>query len=353
MKLQTKFSILLLFLPVIFLYLLISQCSYRGDSVGQGDKIVVFADSVDWPYYKDALNSVFGEYKQTPVLEREFILDWVPFRNFKHYQKQKNIFILGRLNSDLPVSSNVRDLLNDEVIEGVKSGKYFYIPKPNAWALNQYLLILVANNRDDMVQKIHDLGELMYSNFKNYYYNRLEDEMFARMEQKKLEKYIADHFPFSIRVQHDYFIADENLKENYVWIRRMQPDRSLLIHWLPYPGDENFELTSNWVIEERNRVAKKIYSGDKVVKEETKAFRTEFNDHPALKLEGTWRNDSLVIGGPFRDISFIDKDTNRIYMIDYYVQAIGKRKLPYLDQLYVIAHTFKVRKEPQLKAKGE
>ena len=52
------------------------------------------------------------------------------------------------------------------------------------------------------------------------------------------------------------------------------------------------------------------------------------------------------MGGPFRDITFIDSETNRIYMLDYYVQAIGKRKVPYLDQLDVLIYTFNVQKEP-------
>ena len=36
-------------------------------------------------------------------------------------------------------------------------------------------------------------------------------------------------------------------------------------------------------------------------------------------------------------------------MLDYYVQAIGKRKVPFLDQLNVIVHTF----EPLEQPKGE
>ena len=39
-------------------------------------------------------------------------------------------------------------------------------------------------------------------------------------------------------------------------------------------------------------------------------------------------------------------------MIDYYVQAIGKRKIPYLDQLNVIAYTFRALEKPKV-AEGD
>jgi len=342
MKKRKPFLLLLLF---SFLLGLFWNCSWMGDSIGQDDEIIVFADSLDWPYYQDALNSVFGKQIKMPIPEREFILTWVSFKHFENYQKYKNIFILGRLDSNDPVSENVKVLLNEDVVAGVKEGKYFYIPKQNTWAVNQYLLLLVAQSREDMIQKIHDLGDLIYQDFRRFYYARLKEKMFERMEQKELEKYIAAHFPFTLRIQHDYFIADENLEENYVWIRRLYPDRSILVHWQPVSSD--FQLTSRWVIDERNRLAKKLFEGDVVVEEETRAYSVEFKRWRAVRLEGTWKNDKYVIGGPFRTLAFIDQATGRIYMIDFYVQAVGKRKKPFLDQLDVIVHTFNVQEQPQ------
>ncbi len=331
---------------IAFLLLAVSltgwHCAQVGDSIGEGDQIIVFADSLDWPVYEEPLNAIFGKFVDTPIPEHEFLLTWKPYRELEHYKKYKNIFILGRLNSDEPVSANVKDLLNDEIVAGVKSGKYFYIPKYDPWALNQYLLIMVGTSQDDLVQKIYDLGNLAYENFRHYYFTRLKKEMFKRGEQSKLESYISDHFPFKIRVQHDYFIADDNPAEQYLWLRRFYPDRSILIHWAPAP--DNFELTSRWLIDQRNKLAAKLFEGDVVVEDETKAYSVKFKDWPAIRLEGVWRNDKYMIGGPFRTIGFVDRDHDRVYMLDFYVQAIGKRKKPYLDQLDVLIHTFELDK---------
>ncbi len=342
-----KILFLYLFIYFTFFFLVFSNCSSKGNAFGEDDLIHVFADSTDWLNYQEVLNTVFGKYIKTPIMENEFILKWVPFEQFDQYKRFKNIFIIGRLDSNDPVSENVKNILNPEVIEGVKQGKYFYIPKDDIWAGNQYVLFLVAESKDAMIQKIVDLGDLAYQDFKRFYFIRLKQQMYKYMEQKNLQEYIEDNFPFSIRVQHDYFIADENLQENYVWIRRLEPDRSILVHWQTIP--ENFQLTSRWVIDQRNKLARKIYSGDIIVEEETRAFATQFKNWHAVKLEGVWLNDSLMIGGPFRNYAFIDKPTNRVYILDYYIQAIGKRKTPFLHQLDVIIHTFNVLDRPRKK----
>ena len=293
-----------LIIPVVFFNLFIN-CGSKTDAMGEDDKIFVFADSVDWPEYEDALKSVFGKISYMPVSEPEYLIEWHSFDDFKALERMKNIFIMGRLDSDLPVSENVKALLNDDVIAGIETGKYFYIPKKDTWALNQYTLFLVANSKDDMLQKIYDLGDLMYDDFRKTYYTRIKESMFKHGEQKDLENYLSEHFPFKMRVQHDYFVATESVADGYVWIRRFDPDRSIFVHWLDLP--ENFELTPEWIIETRNKMGKKIYSGDRIVTDETKSFPVKFKKYDAIRTEGTWANDSVMVGGPFRNVTFVEK----------------------------------------------
>ncbi len=319
-------------------------CSTKPMAVGEYDEIRVFADSLDWLDYRDALNDVFGKYIKTPVLERDFLLIWTPYDQFEHYKHFKNIFFLARLDSDEPVSQNVKALLNQDIIDGIQTGKYFYIPKPDAWASQQYVLFLVGTSKEDLIQKIHDYGNVLYQDFRKSYFVRLKEGMFKRMEQKKLETYLEQHFPFTMRIQHDYFIADENLEQDYVWIRRLHPDRSILVHWQTVP--DSFQLTARWIIDKRNQLSRKVFEGDVVVEEETRAYSITFKQWPAVRVEGTWRNDKYMIGGPFRTIAFVVPDYHRLYMLDFYVQAIGRRKKPFLDQLDVIVHTFHPLQEP-------
>lgn len=334
-----------IFLLVLFIIIWQSNCSSKSSAMGEDNIVYVFCDSSDWSYYQDEYERIFGKFVRTPIQENEYILVWKNFSQWQNSKKYKNIFFIGRLDAQDEVSLNIKNLLNQEIIEGIQSGKYFYIPKTDVWATDQYVVFFVANSVSDMIQKINDLGELAYNDFRNYYFARLKKNMFLRMEQKTLQEYLETHFPFTMRIQHDYFIANENLEENFVWIRRLNPDRSILVHWLP--ADCVKVLNSRWVIDERNRLAKITFSGDIIVEEETKAYITRFKNWNAIKLEGIWRNDSLIIGGPFRNFTFVDSLTNRVYMVDYYVQAVGKLKVPFLDQLTVLASTFDVLPEPR------
>ena len=338
-------SLILIIILNISLITFQSNCSSKRSAQGEDNLVYVFCDSSDWSYYQEPFEKIFSRFVRTPIMESEYVLLWKNFDQLEAYKNSKNIFLLGRLDAEDAVSRNIKDLLNAEIIEGVQSGKYFYIPKKDVWAREQYVMFFVAVSVSDMIQKILDLGDLAYSDFRNYYFSRLKEEMFSRMEQKSLQKYLESHFPFTMRIQHDYFIANENLQENFVWIRRLEPDRSILIHWLPY--DSSIVLNSRWIIDERNRLAKLTLSGDIIVEDETKAYAVRFKNWNAIRLEGTWRNDSLVVGGPFKNITFRDSLTNRIYMLDYYVQAVGKRKVLFLDQLTVIVGTFNVLDKPK------
>ena len=180
-------------LPLLLLLLLFGitasnwQCGTQMKAYGDDDIIYVFADSSDWAKYEEPFNTIFGKLISTPLMEPEYILIWKPFEAFDQYKLFKNIFIIGRLDSEDPVSQNVGGLLNPEIIEGIKDGKYFYIPKPDVYAMNQLVMFFVAQSTDDMIQKIVDLGELAYQEFRKSYFQRLKKQMFERMEQKELQ----------------------------------------------------------------------------------------------------------------------------------------------------------------------
>ena len=116
----------LLFLMIV---VMIAGCKPKPNSLGKLDEIYVFADSTDWQDYRDAIHSHFMKEYLTPVPEPEYIMKWRPFEDFSKYHYQNNVFFLARLNADDPVSKEINGLLGEDVVKGVKSGDYFYIPK--------------------------------------------------------------------------------------------------------------------------------------------------------------------------------------------------------------------------------
>lgn len=338
MKFSNKFTFIATLLLIV---VIASSCKNKHDSIGNLDEIIVFADSLDWLDYKAGLDTLFEKEYLTPMPEVSYLLRWKPADQIANYKTYTNLMFIARLDGKDPVSRDVKGLLNEEIIEGIKSGDYFYIPQQDPWAFDQYVLYLVAPTKDEMIQRIYDLGELAFDDFEKSYYSRLKDKLYSAHENKKLEDYLLEHFPFTLRVQHDYGIVDESQEERYVWLRRLHPsrDRSLAVHWIPY--NDSIEIDFDWIVNQRNTLASKIFNGDVVVKEETHLERVKFGRWPAYRLEGTWKNPELIIGGPFRTIVFVDKKSDLIFMIDFYVQAIGERKKVFLDQLDIMAHTFR------------
>jgi len=322
-------------------FILFLGCSLNPQSSGNLDEIIVFADSSDWKDYKEPLAAVFGREYPTPVMEAEYILSWQPARDIERFKHAKNIFFVSRLNSNASVSTIVKNSLSQDIIDNVDSGKLFYIPKHDPWASSQYVLFLLAPDKNELIDRIQKYGDIIYEDFEKAYYKRYKEEIYRRYENKDLEEYLIDHFPFRVRIPSDYFIADESLEHNYVWIRRIDPDRSLMVHWVPLT--DSMQVNYRWVIQERNRIAEMIFESDIVVEEETQIKTVKFNRWQALRLEGTWKNPIHFVGGPFRNITFIDNESRLIFMIDFYVQAIGERKKMFLDQLDIMAHTFQTK----------
>lgn len=321
-------------------------CGYKPRSAGNLDEIIVFADSTDWLDYRAPLDSVLGREYPTPVVEQEYVLSWQPLEELENFRRSRNIIFLARTDSEEPVSALVQRSLNQEIIDNVNSGNYFYIPRHDPWASDQYVLFLLAPNKDEMIKRIYRYGDAIYDDFEKSYYKRFREELFKRYEQKDLEEYLLNHFPFKMRIPSDYFIADESVEYGYVWIRRLNPDRSITVHWMPF--SDTMVVDEEWVIQTRNKLAQRIYEGDLIVEDETDSRFVQFLKWEALRLEGTWMNPNYMIGGPFRNITFVDEESQLIFMIDFYVQAVGERKKMFLDQLDIMAHTF--QSKAQLKS---
>ena len=125
-----------------------------------------------------------------------------------------------------------------------------------------------------MINRIEKYSDAIYDDFEKSYYRRYKEEIYKRYENKKLEEYLLNHFPFKIRIPSDFFIANESLEHNFVWIRRIDPDRSLMVHWIPY--NDSIEINNEWIVKERNKIAEITFEGDIIVEDETEFKTVEF-----------------------------------------------------------------------------
>ena len=315
------------------------SCEPKIGVWGYQDKVYVFADSLLWLDIKDDVEEGLGPVLYTPQTEHYFYFEWRPLKELNEHKKRMNLLFIGIQNEKNPVNEYLTKILPPEFKQGVEEGKYFYLFQDNLFNRGQYGLFMYATDRKQFKQNFSRLKERIFAELEKKYFKRLETIMYEKGEQKKKEQYLSDYFGWKIRVQHDYYIANQDLKKDYVWLRRFDPDRWFSV-W-KIKGDSSL-LNIDSLVAIRNRLGKMVYSGDYVDTTETYLTKVDFKGQKTEKLVGLWINDSLLVGGPFRSYAYYHQPDSSLYFIDFAVMATTQKKKPFLDQLEVIARTFEI-----------
>ncbi len=298
-----------------------------------------------------SIRDVFEKVIKTPQPEKLFEVHWVPPEKFKQFATRKNIVIVGLLNSEGEINEKVSNMLSQEVKAKVEDGSAFVFPKENPWADGQLLMVLASTGFAELEEKLQEKKDYLYQLFEKKILDETRSQMFSQLEQTELSDKLLEDYGWGVRIQHDYFINIERTDERFVMIRRSLPGRErwLFVHWIDN-GDPTL-INENWVLNTRDKLAKKFSENDLVDRQHTMSEEVDFLNRPTLMLEGLWGNDEKVAGGPFRNYTFYDEQSGRIYMIDVSVWFPGGVKEPFLRQLDIMAHTFKtadeVRKETE------
>ena len=317
----------------------ISSCDMRPSSMGYPYRIFVFADSSVWKQVRRPIRDKFEGEVLTPRSEKKFRITYVPLNKLSAFKERMNLFFIGLLNEKGQVNDYLKQVLPENFKQGVREDRYFYVYQDNPFAREQIGLFMLAKDLKTFKYNFKRLQDQIYQNFLTKYYARLEKDMFDQGEQKKLEKYIADHYDFSIRVQHDYFIAIQDVPNNYLWLRRFDPDRWVSV--CKIKGDSSM-MHFDQLADIRDKYTKKYYQGDYVIREASYLKLAELNGQKTYKMVGVWRNDSIMVGGPFRTYVIDHPADSSLYFVDIAVMGPRYKKKPYLDQLEVIAHTFRI-----------
>ena len=328
------------FFLLILMFSIFSACAYKDSSYGEYEHIIVFADSTLYKNIRPELEQTFDQFVYTPITEKSFYLELQPLQRLDKYKKYRNIMFIGLLDGKDVVSQYITQSFDTEVQNAIKQGKIFDIFQEDLFAKEQMVIFLASTDLITLKQNLIAASDEIYKKLENYYFDRLERLMFTKGEKTVLEEYIAEKYGWRIRIQHDYHLVKESDAGNFVWLRRINPDRSLFV--FRFPADSLIMSDSQWLVDLRDSLTTIYYEGDSIAQKDTYTVHTEFHDHAALKLVGVWQNHKLYIGGPFRTYAFFDQDQKYIYVIDILVTAPTRRKKPYLDQLEVMANSFQL-----------
>ncbi|MBN2102981.1 DUF4837 family protein [bacterium] len=324
--------------------LIFHHCSPKPRSLWQEGVISVMAEDEDWEGIQGALRSTFEKVVRTPQKEYRFKCRHVPDSLIDYYSRAHFLIVASTLRSEGRIGDMIRNVTVDPSLrKSIEQGENFVFLKKNEWARNQVMMILVSNDitalHDKIVNHSIMLYDLMHKEMERY----LTDEVLEGRENRKLETDLMDNYGWTLRIQKDYFIAEAFPADNFIWMRRVLPDRWIFIRWIDN-GDISL-LNQAWVVQERNRIGRTYYKdfSEQVADRYLFSHEGSFRGRPALITAGLWEHVDEAAGGPFKNYTFYDAVTERIYMIDIALFAPGKEKLPYLRRMEVIAETFRTQ----------
>lgn len=334
-----------LFLIAVMLLPLIG-CRTMPSATGKDYEVVVIVQGRLW-------NIMEGEIRgtlQRPVFgvhtEKAFRLIQVEPEKPKPFNTWRKILVIGSVEGT-PI---VRDLLGDEELKSIESGKAYLKPLKNVWALGQYVLLCYTKHSEFLPGAFASSRETVFSLINDAFLEEERRRMFTSGVNEKIAEYFAGQYGFSILLPQIYRLADEDtlqvafddeqsIQMNAIRFFNINPQRSFLVCWkegsLP-------QIDEEWVQKLRQAIGRIYYPGDELLIHRVESTSTAFGNLPAVRLRGVWENKEELQGGLFITYAFNCPENDRFYLIDgiLYQPNPERSKYPYLVQLSMIMHSF-------------
>lgn len=323
-------------------------CESRTTAFGGLNDMIVVADSSEKVAMSDTLVKYFFPGRKMPVYEPSFKYHFISVDELSNYKVRKNLLIVGTLDGRNLMSKYLLKILPGNFVSDIRNSKANFTWQNDLYAYSQNVLIFASPNLNTLIKDIKLRGPAVADLLRKKYREQLKASMFDMAEQKDFEDYFLDTYGFTVRIQHDYFIAIEDQEGGFIWLRRLDQlkeiSRDLYIKY--YDNADSIVLTRDWLTARRKEIASKYFKrNEEIVISETIRKETYVGAYSAMKMEGTWRTIDLMIGGPLSLYSFYVPEQNRLFIIEASVTAVGRRKTEYLNQLETMAESFHINKK--------
>ena len=321
---------------IILLFLLfLINCNYKPDSIGVPNEIIILSSPEDKILIESFISNVFSRKIQTP--QGENILN-LQFRNpweFKTVKTHSNLLIASLT---FPHDST-GDILADRFIEKnneIKNSKNIEIYAiDNLFAKDQLISIVRTLDLSSFANLLSVNQEWLFDQHYTNYERIIERDIFKNGKNHKLSTIILDLIGFTIDLQIDFKLIEENSSQPFVWVGRGYPYRWITIHKSnkanyikPISSWEQLEI-------EYNKYIKNIQISKYYQKNEKRII----NEQNIRVMRGLYEHEESNTGGPFFVYIFDIKENNEVILVSGFVNNPGQNKLFLLKQLEVIAKT--------------
>ncbi|NGP86979.1 DUF4837 family protein [Fodinibius halophilus] len=333
---------------------------YRQKASGSFGQVIVVMDSADFESNTaEALRQTFGGWTQTiPGKPPRFDLSFRDFdsnEQLDRLKKFRNIIIAAPIDDSTNVSEFMRALLSDDVERKVRDGEAFAFPLKDQWYRDQWLLLLSAPSDTALATQIKNSQKTLVDNLIDKELNRWTAEIYERGEQFALEDSLWQNHGWKIRVQHDWIksidttYTDNGDQANFLTMRRPLPNNDRWF-WAWWKKVDNINhVDDSWINTKRDSLNKKWFEGSSNRRDsyvttaykrphETETFR--MNGNFVYETRGVWRMTEDAMAGPFVNFTVYDKETSRLFMLEFAQFAPKYDKRKFVRQFRAMLRTF-------------
>lgn len=211
----------------------------------------------------------------------------------------------------------------------------------------QVILYMSSPSEDSLANYIHANGEKIISFIDNTEQDRFVSKM-IKHPAKDVNNKVKEMFGFDISIPKGYTVRN-SVGNNFMWVSYELPLSSQGIVIYTYPYDSLQQFSADFIINMRNVFTSNIPGPrDSSFMTTSKAFEpelktTKINGRTWIETKGFWDVEGDYMGGPFVSYTTIDKNNNRVVVIDTYVFSpkASKGKRNYMKQLEAVVRTVK------------
>lgn len=333
---------MIFFSLLVSLILTMSGCGdYKKLAVGRDEAIITLAEDSLWARISDTLKTAVEKELRTPQYEKLFYFKPIVLSDFSNFKYHKNLFLVATLEASDPVSNFVKDYLPAEGIERVKTNQQYMFTTRDHMARRQQMNIIIAPNADSLFQFVANNGKMIYDTLDAAFSARMMDQLYYKAEETDIEQHLLNKYGFSLRLQNNYIILEENPREHVIHLGKGNPNRWITIFWRE--GGFRSILDDNWAWKTRYWMGKRLMDNTYIEKDFITRQTVDWNGRIVHNIRGLWAHPEKAMGGPFSSFYFYDGVTDRVYFIDMTVWAPGESKNVYLRQMEIMASTFTSR----------
>ena len=216
----------------------------------------------------------------------------------------------------------------------------------DVWSYPQLVVRVKAPDQDAAVRILNNNAREFYDRYLAVEYLRLENA-YRRMLMTSSHRTVKNLFGIDMAIPEGYFVATEG--NDFVWLRktatREEFDQSVMIWTLDYT-DPQVDFNEDVIWARRDSITRQYipgqfpgtymttYRGELELRPDFREI--DFNGKYAIEARSLWRVEGDFMGGPCVTFTFVDEETNRLFMIDGWVFAPRYDKRDYLRQVEAI-----------------